>query len=156
MNDAEYKKEKERVVKLIEKWVYPLGLNDWDISYVFHREPDTSRGKQTLGVLMSVSSDWKYQHATINCRLSVSKSVDDYELEHALLHELMHVIVSPMSTSEKDELEEVVVTRLAKIIYNAHHFVGKSKGKKIVESIKNLYGTTISEKSENHVVTGRP
>lgn len=114
LTDKRFNVQKKRVMALIKKWVVPIGLGAWNLKFYFEREPDTSSGKDSLDVLFSVTPDWKYQHAGIYCQLSVAEDIDDRELEEAFVHELMHIYVSPMSTKEKDEQEEYVVTLLAK------------------------------------------
>jgi hypothetical protein len=122
MTDKDYKIQKKRIQKLIDKWIQPLGLNWWRIDIAYERERK-SEGKTEYAptdingewdTIFDVRCDHNYGKAYITCHLLVTRSLTDAELEESFVHELMHIFVSPMHTKQKAGEEELVATRLAK------------------------------------------
>lgn len=122
MNDAEYETQKQRVERLIERWVKPIGLGWWCINWVWHREERRSDDLTGIEVCaMDCHANWKYLEARINVYLPAVEQFDDDRLEYFVVHELMHVFLqemqAPMQTqAEADTMaahEERVATTLA-------------------------------------------
>ena len=122
MNDAEYEAQKERVQALFSKWVKPLGLGWWTITTEWDRqfknsEPkSTPYGKNEKNCPMDCSASWKYGTALIVCYLPAITTLTDTELEWAVVHELMHIMVNECRVGGDDWLdhEERVCSTLAK------------------------------------------
>jgi len=121
MTDKEYRQQKQRVRKLIKKWVRPLGLNWWRIDFAYERinkhEGQPTYAPMDVGgyfeVVMETRCDPYYLKAHITVYLQVTQDLDDDDLEQSFLHELMHVFLSPMKTKQKAGEEELVATKLA-------------------------------------------
>lgn len=131
MTDKEYREQKRRIEKLIKKWTAPLGLNWWELQYVWIRgEHD---GSETLYMpftgkdnrytcVMEVTTDYYYKTATLKFYLETCLGFDDKAIERYFLHELMHIFLKPMQSKGKANEEELVATHLA----NAFLWVGES------------------------------
>jgi len=127
MTDKEVEKEKVRIKKLANKWMSTLGLNWWtkiDISY--HRTEDdgdgpTAYSPKALGgewvCPMSVTCDPNYLTAEIKVFMPFTSKLDDRELEETFLHEVSHIILSPMHHKQTSKEEELVATKLAQAFY---------------------------------------
>lgn len=121
MTDKEYKQQKERVRKLIKRWVRPLGLNWWKIDFVYERSektqddtdysPKAIKGKWTCA--LDTSCDPYYLTAEIRAFLPILQDINDEDLEEYFVHELMHVFLSPMHSKKTAKEEEQVATKLA-------------------------------------------
>lgn len=121
MTDKEYREQKRRVELLIKKWVQPLGLNWWELTYVWVRgshdpaevtnyAPFSGRqGEYTC--IMDVSTDYYYKTATIRFFLETIREYDD--IERYFVHELMHIFLKPMQSKGKYAEEELIATHLA-------------------------------------------
>jgi len=121
MDDKAYRAQKARVEALIEKWVKPVGLGYWRLTFSWYREPlPPYPGKQAPSapdvVLMDVRADWRYNQAFIRVCLPEVAELDDDHLEWAFVHELMHVFLNEMRYYGDDgrkEHEERVASHLA-------------------------------------------
>lgn len=121
MNDKEYITEKKRIQKLIKKWVKPLGLGWWYIDFTYNRDnsdesleykPREVDGKWEW--VMVTSCDPAYLRARIICNLKVVKDLDDYDLEHSFVHELMHIFMATIHSPKTIMAEETIATQLAR------------------------------------------
>lgn len=120
MRKRERKRQIARIRAVQEKWIGPLGLKWWhriEFLYRDDRERFSSKSEATetqrpIESAMIVCVDWTRQWAEIEVNLPLVATLNDTELEHTILHELCHVMVSPMKDGT-DDLEELVVTRLA-------------------------------------------
>ena len=130
MNDKEYKVQKERIRKLIKKWVKSLGLNWYEITFEYERgirtdtTPTAYSPKVVKGVwetVMETEVDPYYGRAVIVCYLGVIKNLEDQDLEETFLHECMHIFLSPMHNKKENKQEELVATRLAKAFIWSHN-----------------------------------
>ncbi len=123
MTDQEYKSQKKRIQILIDKWISPLGLRWWRIRFNYFRE-DRKNGETSYRPLIGEDGDWKvmfattcdpyYLTASIDCYLPTILEADNDEVEECFLHELMHVILSPMHHKATRKEEELVATNLAR------------------------------------------
>lgn len=122
MTDKQYKEQKARMKKLINKWVAPLGLNWWKLQYEWIRSdhdggettymPFTGKD-QKFTCIMSVVTDYYYKTATIQFYLLTLMDYSDEELERHFVHECMHIHLKAMQTKQKAAEEELVATSLA-------------------------------------------
>lgn len=119
MNDAEYEKERSRVLGCFEKWRKPIGLDFWTIHYTWDRSssPDSVANADgyRLRVAMRTYADWRYLEATIIVFLPDTETLDDEELEYTCVHEFMHLFLAELDIPNEDKShEERVATMLAK------------------------------------------
>lgn len=123
MTDKEYKREKQRIQKLIEKWVRPIGLGWWRIKFEYEREEPDSREKTAYAPkvvgdywrsVMVTTCDPNYLRASVVSYLTQTRNIDDEELEETFVHELMHIFLAPMSHEDHAAEEERVATLLAR------------------------------------------
>ena len=93
MEPEDYEREKARVERFIEKWASDLGLGWWRVEYRWHDEPceDDKAGESTS---MQTTSRWEYRWAAIDIYLPSCVGAADSEVEHWLVHEYAHVLLS--------------------------------------------------------------
>jgi hypothetical protein len=115
VTDAEFEVQKERIEKLIDKWVTPLGLRWWHIDFVYCMGLPNSDEKEAFTVF-EVTSRWYYMESEIRVNMLRLPGIKDDNLEDAFVHELSHILVNETRADGKDWLkhEERVCTALAK------------------------------------------
>jgi hypothetical protein len=108
------KKHEKRVHRLVEKWVKITGLGWWQrLECNYYDKQDEFVKDNNRVCIMRTHIDWSRLWAEIDVNLPMVKQLDDKELEYVVLHELCHIMVSPMHSNKRIEIEELVVTRLA-------------------------------------------
>ncbi len=95
----------------------PLGLLWWTVEVVYFSDPKeikkVFKRKDGNSVIGRVYADWEYMQATIHINVPVLDRLSKYEIERAVVHELVHILVNEMR--EPGILhEERVVTQLQK------------------------------------------
>ena len=111
----EARKQERRIKKIVGFWVKPLGLLWWqriDINY-YDSSEEFIKDNGELETVMRTTCDWTRLWAEIDVNLPAVKRTKDEALEYMILHELAHVMVSPMQRRKKGDVEEFTVTRLA-------------------------------------------
>lgn len=102
---------KEKFATLLEKWKPILGLSDWFILIVYgkcdninsymqvQRMTDYKRAKITI-------PPWLIGEGDIPAKILLKPhEVDENFWEQSLVHELLHIVVVPMSVIIKDDLD---------------------------------------------------
>lgn len=121
MTDKEYREVKRKIKKLMKKWLTPLGLRWWrfTLNYIRDRSPErtTDYAPKSINEIwvaaFTTCCDPWYRTAIIDCFIPTLKDLPEDELEDYFVHELMHIIMSPMHTKQKAKEEEMVATNLA-------------------------------------------
>jgi len=99
MTDKEYRDQKKRVQKYIDKWFNAMGLG-WfqvDMDWVRAEKTDSS------GTAAEVSTTWQYRNARISWYLPVLAELDDDKLENTVVHEFVHILINPLTLVDKSE-----------------------------------------------------
>ena len=112
MTDAEYRREKARVEKLLKAWTYDLGLRWWKLKFHYFREPlPPYEGEgSSADAAMDCRADWRYTRAGIRVNLLATKELSDDDLEWAVVHECMHVFLHEMREGGLEHEERVAST----------------------------------------------
>jgi hypothetical protein len=119
-----HKKQIETTTKKVKaafaKWMKPLGVLWWNIEIVYFDDPKKikklfEKDEDKL-VLAKTYVEWKYMDATIGINVPAFKDLSDDEIERAVVHELLHVLVNEMREKEVHH-EERVVTTLTKAFF---------------------------------------
>lgn len=98
MTDAEYKVEKARVQKYLDKWFKTMGLGWFRVDMEWSREHDGETAARTY-------SSWQYKTATITWFLPHLANQDDDKVEATVVHELVHVLLSGIAQNMVDDDE---------------------------------------------------
>jgi hypothetical protein len=120
LNDKEYREQKRRVERFVEKWRRPMGLDWWTLKFRWDRLDKCELDKTGDGSFCCVAHtevQWPYLTATITLHLPTIEEQSDKELESQVVHELCHVMVNEMRWLNAESVnldhEERVVTQLA-------------------------------------------
>lgn len=120
MTDEEFAKQKERIQRLIDRWVKTIGLGWWRITYIFRRT--YAEAENTVGNYeekMRCEAHWRYGQACITVFVPAIENLTDDALEWLFVHELMHVFLNEMKVEtqgqadHQQEHEERVASSLA-------------------------------------------
>ncbi len=117
MKKKTFKYHRKRVRKFVKPWLHVLGLG-WYEAIEFHwydNEKDFRKSADGT-VLMRVWSDWRYMTATVAVNVPAVARLTDTQLERAVVHEFVHVLVNEMREKGIDH-EERVVTMLTKAFF---------------------------------------
>lgn len=126
MNDADFKREHDRIEALADRWLSPLGLlSSWTTTVEYFREPLMVHGELSDETVAQAKVQWEYRTATLQFCLPKTATKTDNELEYIFVHECCHVPLKQMrewcqtERLDRDALdramkhEEYVVTSLA-------------------------------------------
>lgn len=113
MKKKEYKRNRKRVQRVFDEWIYKLGLKWWriDIAYCDSEQDFIASNGDT--VVARTWARWQYLEAAISINVPAAARMDDDELEYAIVHELCHVLINEMR-EDNIKHEERTVTALAK------------------------------------------
>jgi hypothetical protein len=107
----------EKIKQYIDKWLKPLGLLWWKIDIIYLDDPKELSEKEffcdgniTLG---RAYVNWQYGSATVYFNVPGFEGLNDEDIEMAVVHELVHILVNEMREEEMHH-EERVVTGLTK------------------------------------------
>lgn len=113
MKRKAYKRHIARCQPLFDEWLTKLGLMWWSVEISYYDKRKQFR-KDNGGIAAArVWADWRYMSANISVCVPVVATMDDDDLERAIVHELCHALVNEMRESDPDiKHEERVVTTL--------------------------------------------
>lgn len=111
MTDAEVRRQKARIKRLVFRWKAALGLERWSITHEFYRGPipDAQRPGAWDGPLAETKADFRYLHAAILWSLEEVAEVDDDELRRHVVHEFAHCLTDEFKRYALRELGEQLV-----------------------------------------------
>jgi hypothetical protein len=100
VGDKEYREQKARVQKYIDKWFKTLGLGWFLVDMEWSREHDGEVAART-------SSSWQYKDATITWFLPHLVNQSDDTVERTVVHEFCHILLSGLAQNQKDSNESL-------------------------------------------------
>lgn len=95
MTDKEYREQKKRVQKYIDKWFKTLGLGWFLVDMEWSREHDGEVAARTF-------SSWEYKSATITWFLPHLANQSDDTVERCVVHEFCHILLSGLAQNQRD------------------------------------------------------
>lgn len=144
MDDREYKKQQVRTTKLFQKWKPLLGLETWCINVRYVRDPSEFTHEDDVyasqSVLMDCEAHWEYKQAFIRVNTRIASLNDDESIEDAVIHELLHCIVSEMRdwSKENTKHEERVVSELSGAMIRVYEQAKKEESKRKKKGNENI------------------
>lgn len=94
--DADFRKQRDRIRKLADKWLTVLGLKWWSIDIEYSRVPlETDAGAEWV-CTAKASAKWEYLRGTLSFNVIELISKPDEELERIFVHECCHLLVNEM------------------------------------------------------------
>jgi hypothetical protein len=132
VDDKTFIAQKKRVMRLINYWMPALKLFGWNVRFVFSRDespPDAGAAHTHQRIAAYTCSDWRYMEAAITFLLPEVAQLDDEQLEHMFLHELMHVYLDEMRCCDKQDggHEERVASWLASSLVHARNHLTRRR-----------------------------
>lgn len=99
MTDKEYRKQKKRVQKYIDKWFTAMGMGWFQVTMTWNRERDADNPNTAARTI----SNWQYRNAEIIWFVPTIPDQDDDFLEGIVVHEFTHVLLSPLLLVDNKE-----------------------------------------------------
>jgi hypothetical protein len=93
------------VKKAFKKWLTPLGLRWWRVTFVWSDKTPREKGQPIAG---KTFADWRYHEATVYIYQPHLLYLTDEEVEPFVLHELVHILVNEMRRCRMHHEERVV------------------------------------------------
>jgi hypothetical protein len=93
MTDKEYREQKRRVQKYIDKWREPMGIGWFRVTFEWSRLEDGETAARTL-------SSWQYKNATITWFLPHLAKFTDDVVEQTVVHEFAHILLSGLAQNQ--------------------------------------------------------
>lgn len=104
MTDKEYREQKKRVQKFIDKWHKTLGMG-W---YRIDLEWDRARAEDYPNEAAITEWQWQYRTASITFRLPEIALLNDEKLENVVVHEFAHILTGAMVQNQPDENRQLM------------------------------------------------
>ena len=115
MTKSKNEKQIDRIKKYAFKWKWIVTEYGWkfDMMYCdnFADMPRDVTNERTVAI---VTSKFDYLSADIYFNLEIVAELSDDELEEDIIHELTHMLVSPIV--ESNEMEEYTVTTISRVL----------------------------------------
>lgn len=99
MTDKEYREQKKRVQKYIDRWFIPMGLGWFKVDMVW----DRATKEDAPSVAAEVYTQWQYRQASVHWYLPNLATVKDDELDDIVVHEFTHILINPLTLIDKSE-----------------------------------------------------
>lgn len=127
-----YAKMYKHLNKLVDEWMKDLGLEHWSITTDYVTSGHDFAAAQ-------IQPQWEYQSAHLKFFMPNISTCGPRELEYALIHELCHCLVNPMSRPHNKwtKREEIVVTKLSKAFISLK-YKNKDKNEKVSNNRKSI------------------
>lgn len=132
LTDKDYNQLKTELKALSFKWSERMGLRWYRIHFEWVREYAYHDSKDRHNVGAETKSMWQYREATITFYLEKLAAFTKEEREEVVIHELSHVLVSPIEDLGDDnasQMTEYTTTMVAKAVQWAYDD-GVTTGKK--------------------------
>ncbi len=138
MTDAEFRQQKNRILKAFKRWAVPTGMNELVVNHYFHREGLESNNPADAknGYVCRARADIKWEYITADFHWNVRDMADvpDFLLDRIVRHEIAHALVREMrewADGGENQLahEERVVSKLA-FVFNWCRLAGQKEAKR--------------------------
>lgn len=119
MDDKEYRKQKARIKKYMDKWHSTLGLRWFDVDIIYDRSisNDGSAAITDMG-------RWSYRSFDITFYMPIMAELNDERFEEVVVHELVHCLTAPFAmnmqgSEENSNYRRDIMEQTTTIITNA-------------------------------------
>ena len=107
---------KERLQEQFDRWAYMIEHYGWKLTVTYCDSVEDMPDDFTYEATAGTHHHFKYLEATIYVNLHRCEGLDDECIEYLVIHELVHLLVSPLQESSDVTPLEYTVTSLARII----------------------------------------
>lgn len=102
--------------KHFHRWTYMVEHYGWKWTVYYHDSGEDMPADSSPECAAITTSDFKYLEAVIHVNLKRCEDMDEAQIEYICVHELVHLLVSPLCESSEDTPKEYTVTTIAGIM----------------------------------------
>lgn len=115
MPDNRDERETRRLLeRQFKRWVYMVTHYGWKVDILYHKcAEDMPAGGDCQALTIA---HFQYLDAVVHVNLRRCNDLSEKEIEYVVVHELTHLLVSPLRESQDEIPLEYTVTSLARIM----------------------------------------
>ena len=102
--------------KQFKRWVYMVEHYGWKLTIVYCDGLEDMPDGASYNTAGWTDTSFRYLEATIHINLKVSENFSEHDIEYVVIHELVHLLTSPMMESSESTPVEYTVTSIARIL----------------------------------------
>lgn len=102
--------------KHFKRWTYMIKHYGWKLTVCYCDGADEMPAEATLEANAYTETNFKYLDAFVYVNVRKNCSLSDSEIEYVVIHELTHLLVSPLQESNEITPLEYTVTSIARIL----------------------------------------
>ena len=102
--------------KQFRRWVYMVKAYGWKLTVLYHSCGEDMPADASAECCACTLMDFKYLEASVHVNLKMCEDLDEHKLEYIVIHELTHLLVSPLQESSEITPLEYTVTSIARIL----------------------------------------
>jgi len=110
-------KQTRFINKLFRQYKWMVDDLGWDVNLVFVDEIPEEINESLANAQMFVVPQWSYLKANLCVVLNKIESFTKEDIEKIFLHELCHILISPMRENATAASEEYVATSLSRVMF---------------------------------------
>ena len=111
--------------KQFKRWSYMIEHYGWKLTVCYCDSIEDMPEEASEGCAGYTLMRFKYLDATIYINLKVSENQPEHEIEYVVIHELVHLLTSPMMESSESTPVEYTVTSIARVLQGLRSEHGK-------------------------------
>jgi hypothetical protein len=115
-DDAANKKTLAIFKRQFQRWGYMVKSYGWEYVVKYYTASEDMPDGSDPNTRAITKWSFKYLYATISVNLNTCSGMDEDEIEEIVIHELTHLLVSPLVESSETTPLEYTVTSIARIL----------------------------------------
>ena len=102
--------------KHFKRWAYMIEHYGWKLTVCYCDGYEDMPDNASFGCQGYTETQFKYLEAAVYINLKASENLSDTQIEYTVIHELVHLLTSPMMESSESTPVEYTVTSIARIL----------------------------------------
>ena len=111
--------------KQFKRWSYMIEHYGWKLTVCYCDGTEDMPDNASYGSCGYTEMQFKYLEATVYINLRASENFSEHQIEYVVIHELVHLLTSPMMESSESTPVEYTVTSIARVLQGLRSGHGK-------------------------------